>query len=323
VLRPLLAVPLGWALCCLSARALSAREHDSPLQERFIQGVNQTSQKLQHISFRARCVVTHTSSNSDKAHTREYEFGIRGRNGLQTGVRDGVTFVQARNDAYAFVLHRSGAGTSVQFIEPVGVDPSVDARIAAVEEEPRVLALASYYLWTEPLARVVERESFEITRVYAAPSGDDEFVRVEFNYSIDDPSQGVHDRFTDGYLVCDPGRQWIVKECGATVLDLNEQRTGTRHTVLEHGDAIGDMPLATKITHTKTSPEIGYTSRFAIHLEVIGRDLPEEELYLSHYGLPEPNFERGWFGTWVWYLIGGVACIIIGVIIVKWRKAAR
>ncbi len=322
MLRPLLAVQLGLAFCCLSVRALSAQEHDPQLQERFMQGVKQSSEKLQHISFRARCVYVSTSSASDKADTREYEMGIRGPNGLQTGARDGVTFVQARNDAYAFVLHRSAAGNSLQFLESVGVGPSIDARIAAIEQQPRAMALAAYYLWTEPLARVVERESFEIKRLYAVPSEDHEFVRVEFNYFIDDPSQQIHDRFTDGYLVCDPARQWIVKEYGATHHNLDNDYIAALKTVLEHGDAIGEMPVATKITQTMASHDNGDTSESAISLSVIGRDLPDEELYLSYYGLPEPNFGSGWFGAWVWYLIAGIVCLVVSATILKRRKAA-
>lgn len=327
MLRPLPVVQIGVALCCLSARALSAQEHDPRLQERFIQGVKQSWEKLQDIAFRARCVVTETESGPDtaktKASTREYEIGIRGRNGLQTGVRRGVTFVQARNDAYAFMLHRSKAGNSLQFLERTGVSSAIDAKIAAVEEEPRALALAAYCLWEEPLARVIERKSFEIKRVHAVRLDGRDFVRVEFNYGIDDPRQKIHVRYTDAYLVCDPAQQWVVKEYGATFLNLNDKATGTIKIVLEHGGAIGDMPVAGKATNSFARPNIGYKSETVINLEVIGRDLPEEELYLSHYGLPEPNFGRGWFGAWVWYLIGGIACIAIGLIIVKRRKAVR
>lgn len=323
MVRPLLAVELGVALCCLPGGALSAQEHDPQLQNRFIQGVKQSSEKLQRISFRARCVVTQTDNASKKANTREYEVGIRGPNGMQTGVRGEVPFVQARNDAYAFMLRRSRAGNSLQFVERVGVDPFIDAKIAELEEQPRAMALGAYYLWTEPLARVIERDSFEITRVYAVRFEDRDFVRVEFTYAIEDPSRRIHDRFTDAYLVCDPARHWIVKEYGATYLNLNHKRSGTLKTVLEHGDTIGEMPLATKITQTMASDDKGYTSKSVVSVEVIDRDLSEEELYLTHYGLPEPNFGRRWFGSWVWYLIGGIACIAIGVILVKRRRGAR
>lgn len=148
-----------------------------------------------------------------------------------------------------------------------------------------------------------------------------DFVRVEFTYAVDDPSRKIHDRYTDAYLVCDPARKWVVMEYGGTILNLNDKATGTLKSVLEYGDAIDEMHLATKFTQEFARSDIGYTSTSVISLEVIGRDLPEEELYLSHYGLPEPNFERGWFGPWVWYLIGGIACIAIGVIVVKRRRA--
>jgi hypothetical protein len=325
VLRPLLAVPLGLALCCLSARVLSAQEHDPKLQDRFMQGIKQTSGKLQRISFRVRYVSTMTDSASNKADVRKYEVGIRGPNGLQSGVKNGIGFVQARNDTYAFVLHRSsqGAGDSLQFLERVGVDSSIDAKIAAVQQEPRTIALFAYYLWTEPLAQVIERERFEIKRVYAVPSDDHEFVRVEFNYGIDDTTQKIHDRFTDGYLVCDPVRQWSLKEYGCTHHNLNDDHIGTLKTVLEHGDGIGEMPVATKITQTMASHVNDYTAESVISVEVIGRELPEEELHLSHYGLPEPNFENSWLGTWRWYLIAGIGCIVVGAIMIKWRNTRR
>ena len=300
---------------------LWAEEDDPALRKLFVRGVKQSERKLQHLSFRARCVCTSTTSASGKADTRDYEIGVRGPNGLQAGVRGGVSFVEARNDAYAFVLHRSAARSSLQFLEPVGVEPAIDAKIAAMEQQARAMALAAYYLWTEPLARAVDRESFAITRVYAVPSEERQFVRVEFDYGIDDPSQKIHDRFTDGYVVCDSARQWTVKEYGAVHHNLSNDRVATLKTVLEHGDAIGEMPVATKITQTMASAGGGYTSESTINLRIISRELPNEELYLSYYGLSEPHFERSWFGAWVWCLIAGIVCLAIAVGIFKRRAA--
>ena len=317
-------VHLAVALCYLPWAA-SAQEHDPRLQDHFIQGVKQTSAKLQSVSFRVRYVSTLTDTASGKADIREYEVGIRGKNGLQSGVKTGIGFVQARNDEYAFLIHRSTheAAASLQFLERVGVDPSIDTKIAAVQQEPRTIALFAYHLWTEPLARVIESERFEIKRVYAVPSVDHDFVCVEFNYGIDDALQKIHDRFTDGYLICDPTRQWSLIEYGCTHHNLNDDHIGTLKTVLEHGDAIGEIPVATRITQTMASQVNDYTAESVIRVEVIGRELPEEELYLSHYGLPEPNFGRSWFGTWGWYLIGGVGCIFVGVSIARRRKTGR
>lgn len=319
--RLLLAVHLGLAFCCLSVQAQSAPKHDPELQNRFVRGIEESSERLQHISFRARCVYIGTKSASGKADTREYEIGIRGPYGLQTGVRDGITFVEAHNDAYAFMLHRSGAKNSLQFLEAVGAAPVVDRKIAANAQQARAMALAAYYLWTEPLAQVVERESFTINRVYAVQSEQREVVRVEFDYGIDDPSQKIHDRFTDGYVVCDPARQWTVKEYGAVHHNLNNDYIATIKTVLEHGDTVEDLPIATKITQTMASAGDGYTSESTINLSILSRELPNEELYLSYYGLPEPHFERSWFGAWVWYLIAGIVCLAIAVGIFKRREA--
>jgi len=50
-----------------------------------------------------------------------------------------------------------------------------------------------------------------------------------------------------------------------------------------------------------------------VDLVVPGRDV----FYLSGYGLPEPNFGGVWYGTWVWYLVIGVVCIVIARLIMR------
>jgi len=311
------------SLYLLLPLGMSAQEHDPHLQERFVQGVEQASVKLQEISFRIRTVTTTTESPAaDKPDRREREIGIRGPYGVETRVTQNGILVQATNDVYAFVLLRSsqGTGNSLQFLERVGVNAAIDAKIASVAQGPRSIALAAYYLWDEPLGQVIRRNSFKIKRVFAlAPDG--AFVRVEFDYAIDDPSQKLRVRYTDGYLICDPARQWVLKEYGATFHNLNDNGIGPTRTVFEHYESIGEMPIATEASHTFKRRDKDYTSHSVMAFEVLERELPEEVLYLSYYGLPEPNFGRSWQGTWGWYFVGGCLCLIVGIILVRRRKA--
>jgi hypothetical protein len=159
--------------------------------------------------------------------------------------------------------------------------------------------------------------------VSAVTSGSKELVRVEFEYLIDDPVRKKKERFTDGFLVCDPARQWVLTECGANKYNFINKFTSVLTRVLEHGEAIGEMPVATKVIQTTRSPDDRYKREAVITLRIISRDVPEEEFYLTHYGLPEPNFGRSWFGTWVWYLIGGIVCIVTGAILIRRRKTGR
>lgn len=327
---------LSMARCCfavwLSAGACSlwAQEDDPALRERFLTGISQTARKLEALSFRAQCQYTSVNKGTEaagKIDARHYEIAIRGAYGLETGrnKNTGTVFFRVRNGSYAFALDRSAKGerTSLQFVEEVGIDPSIDAEIAKREEVPRAMALAGYYLWTEPLYRVVQSDSFSIKRTYHVTSGTNELVRIEFEYLLDDPAREMKERFTDGFLVCDPARQWALTECGATHYNFINKYTAVLTRALEYGEAIGEMPIATKITQTARSPDDKYQRESVITLQITGRDVPEEEFYLTHYGLPEPNFGRNWFGTWGWYLSGGILCIVIGMLLIRRRKAGR
>ncbi len=102
---------------------------------------------------------------------------------------------------------------------------------------------------------------------------------------------------------------------------MNKETT-VKKTVLEIGDAIGGIPIATKTTRTIKSLDRDYESEAVVTTNIIRRDVPEEEFYLRHYGLPEPNFDRRWFGAWVWYLIAGLVCLAVSGVILKRRKVA-
>ncbi|NQT15987.1 MAG: hypothetical protein HQ582_24745 [Planctomycetes bacterium] len=329
-----LAAHCWFAVLSLSVAPCSlwAQEDDPALRGRFLTGVAQTARKLEKLSFRAQCEYTSADKGvgaSDEIDRRNYEMAIRGPYALETGLNKnrGTVFVRVRNDSYAFGLERSAEGerTSLQFLEQIGVDPSIDAGIAESEVIPRAMALAAYYLWTEPLSRVVESDSFSIKRVYGISSGSNELARVEFEYLVDDPVRKIKQRFSDGFLVCDPAREWVLTEYGATHYNFINEFTAALTTVLEHGDAIGEMPIATKITQRMKgmrSADDDYTSESVITLEITSRDVPEEEFYLTHYGLPEPTFRRGWLGVWAWYLIAGIVCLGVGTMVLKRRRAS-
>ncbi len=198
----------------------------------------------------------------------------------------------------------------------------MDARIAGMEEVPRAFVLGAFYLWSDPLARLIESDSFSIQRVYAVTSGDRELARVEFEHLVDDPARGLKYRVTDGFLVCDPAKQWALTEYGGTKHNSINKFTSASTAVLEYGETINEIPIATKTTRTMSALDSGYRSESALTAEIISRDVPQEEFYLSHYGLPEPTFRRSWLGPWVWYLIAGVVCLVVSAMILKRRRVA-
>jgi hypothetical protein len=285
---------------------------------------------LERISFRAKAEyksVIKRANVSDKFDSKLYEMALRGPYGLETGLNklSGTVFFRGRNPSYAFAIERSpdGKQTSLQFVEKLGVDPTIDAQVAGIEETPRAIALGAFYLWTESLPNLIESDTFSITRVHAVRIDDKELVRVEFEYLANDLLGRPDYSVSNGYLVCDPEREWVLTEYGGNFYRFSNDATTEQNAILEHGDRVGELPIATVITRTTKSLKSDYVCESVMSIDIIGRDVPEEEFYLSYYGLPEPNFQQNWFGTWGWYLIGGIGCIVVGAIMIRWRNSRR
>ena len=324
----LLQSSLAILLLSVTPRPLWTQEDNPALRERFLKGVAETGAKLEHLSYRAQFHYVLSAEGKDaplKSFTRKDEVAIRGACTLETGVKEesGNVFFRVRNHDYAFALQRTPQDHqgNLLALEQIGVDPKVDEGLARVEETPRAFALMGYYLWDDPLFRVVQSDLFRIKRAYAITSEDKELVRVEFEYRINDAVRRRDYEITDGYLVCDPTREWALTEYGGKQHNVANREATVKSAVLEYGETIGGIPIATRTALRIESLDRDYRSEAALTAEIISRDVPEEEFYLTHYGLPEPNFNEGWFGAWVWCLIAGIVCLVASGMILKRRTA--
>lgn len=305
-----------------------AQENDAELRDQFLEGVAETATKLEHLNFRGKFEYSYSAEGKDAfdgSDSRTYEVAIRGTWGLETGAKKKSenVFFRARNDTYAFELERTAKGerSTLQFVEQLGVDPAVDARVEAMSERPRAYVLTGYYLWSDPLYRLVNSDSFRIDRVFSVMSEGKRLVRVEFEYRVDEPSRDLDFEITDGYLVCDPERAWALTEYGGTDHNFVTKDTLARSVVVEYGEVVGGVPLAARTCLKMASVERDYKGEIVWTSEIIRRDVPKAEFHLAYYGLPEPNFDQGWFGTWAWYLIAGIVCLALSAVILKRRKA--
>jgi hypothetical protein len=248
---------------------------------------------------------------------------VRGSCRLQTGIdRKGLEYFSVQNDDYAFVIHRTrGTGkTSLQFVEQLGVNEDVDLKIADSESESASVVFGTIYLWSHPLASLVKSTTFKIHRVSSLQSASGDLVRVEYEYTYVEPRRHRDEHLYDGYLICDPVNKWALKEYGGTLNSRVNNSVSVHQVVVEWGDSIAGIPFPKTITRRSTYPDdVGSESEGISEIMVINEEVPQEEFYLSHYGLPEPNFSRGWFGPWVWYLLGGAACVTTGAVLLKRR----
>lgn len=324
----------------LATGALCAQQDDPALRDRFLKGVLQTARKVEHLSFRAKCkhssqmtslserlskLYAERKIDPDKIDTTEFECAIRGPDSLQAGTNKiGNKFYKVRNGRYAFAIERSPVGerTSLQFVEQLGADPSVDAKIAEIETLVRASALGTVYFMSIPLSRLVASELVNIKKVYAIQLGSRELVRVEWDGVIHDANHQPDTTYSDCFLICDPSGEWALTEYGGTSYTHVNNSKGSFHVTLEFGDSVDGIPVAKKVEWKTSYLDDPGTSRLSVFTtEITSHDAPEVEFFLSHYGLPEPTFRRVWFGTWVWYLFAVIVCLGVSYVIVKRRRA--
>jgi len=333
----------------MASEPLSAQQDDPALRQRFLKGVADAARKLKEPTFslRTKCRrasrLTSISSAYRKKHGAmyakrgtdpmevdivEFECAIRGQLVLQmgrTGPIEDLESVRARNHAYVFSIQRAlnSQRNALQFVERMGADPFVDAQIVEIESTVRGAAFAGYYLWSMALLDLIQNEAFRMTRVSGVESATGPLVRVEFEYPRTKANNEPDMTFSDGYLVVDPSREWALQEYGAAVYaHISNSRSVVRVT-LEYGDSVDGVPIATKLERTTTFPDDpGTTMEGLMTVAVVSKDVPEEEFYLSHYGLPEPNFERRWYGAWLIFSIGVAACLVVAYWIRRRRALA-
>jgi hypothetical protein len=325
----------------------SSGDDDPALRKQFLDGVAHIERSLQHLSFRARCTLRSrlvsaspetraalAKSHKDPFEEDVYEFAcaFRGHLVLQRlKNKRGLEEVRVRNRSYAFMMTSppTGGVPALQFLERMGASPSTDSKITEIEQEARAVALSGFYFIKHPLPTVFQSKDLQLHRVYSVQAHDGKrLVRAEFDWTAhDSPRTGFDALYTNAFVICDPSNHWAMTEYGTQhYLEINKSR-GEHHFQLEYGDASEGIPVATRIVHTLTylnqdSTDSGTTWQAIRVVDPYSKDqVPEEEFYLSFYGLPEPNFSGTWAGPWVWYLVGGIACLVIGAIILKRRKA--
>lgn len=328
----------GVCLALLLSSPLCSQEIDRELRSRFSAAVKETESKLERLSFRVNCtysskfvwasdeVLTNlrkTRKEPYEPRTQEFDFAVNGESTLQKTGPDGTKIenVLGMNDRYAFHVQRGNAVKqySLAFLEPLGSAPLEDDLIRQECRSARVLPLCTWIVAGLTVSELVQSPYFRITRLSSVPpiqSDGAELVRIEFDHLVDDQSRKRREWMSDGYMVCDPSKSWALTEYCVTLEDGS-----VYHVTLEFGELIDGFPIAERMTRVITAENIS-TRQAVATFELISDDVPVEEFYLSHYGLPEPTFRRSWLGAWVWYLIAGVGCLVVSAIVLKRQKAA-
>jgi hypothetical protein len=313
---------------------LYAADTDPAVRDRFLDGVKETEAALERLAVRVRCEYTRrfvwasdeVLANMRKFRpdplapvTRTYEVAVLGDWTLESGTHgNGLEYVMGTNKGYAFRLERPAALVqyALTFLEPLPAHAEAEASVEQMEKEARLLPLCTWYMVDHTVSHYVESPLFRIKNVSAVSADGQRLVRVDFEHLVDDPARKKVESLSDAYLVCDPERNWALREYRATMWD-----GCVYHVTIDFGERVRGFPIPRKITRLITKENVSIREMVTT-FEVISPDVLEEEFYLTHYGLPEPTFRRGWLGSWVWYLIGGIVCLVVGRLLLRRRKAA-
>lgn len=321
-----------------SVQHILAEDIDPSLLRKFMDGVAENTTLIDKFSVKARIVttverraeselaqqeVTAAGYSPNKPEIEEIStVAIHGPLGLKASTGHGkntsVEFVTARNDKYAFRIRRSPANTkySIEFLQELGGDSDLDSLIKDADLEARAFFIIPWMVFRVPISQLVKSPDFRVRKISRVDSNGIEAVRIDFDHLTDDPNRKM-ERLSDAYLVCDPANGWGLREYCATL-----HHGGIVQHIIEFGAQIDSVPITSKFTSVYSVPKSTSVVRHTVMAaEEVSEDVSDDEFYLSHYGLPEPNFERSFFGRWVWLLGSGIACLIAARFLIKRRAA--
>ncbi|MGE0377604.1 MAG: hypothetical protein AB7I48_19555 [Planctomycetaceae bacterium] len=310
-------------------RLVQSQDNMSRLRDRFLEESPRASDLLEQLTFRAKCLMEQEYSTTSASFqttlkqryggagqpdAESFETLCIGRATKEAGVIKGVEYIMARNPRYAFRITRGPEANryAITWLEELGVDPEKDRFVAKESRQALAFPLAAAFPFGMTMAELVDSPHFELQQVSPSKENDD-LIQVTFEYQPKEERKHL----TNAYMICDPQLHWAVRETRATIWG-----GATLHTVIEFGKIVSGFPLAKIVTSTNKAdnPDVTLERTTTVNVSV-AKDLIDAEFYLSHYGLPEPNFERSWYGSWLIYLIGGAGCLAVAFAIRRRRAA--
>jgi len=324
-------------LCIPTLSFGNTQQVDLELQKQFFQGIRKAERDFGNQRVRANFEYTSRwtslspkSADLRKSKVSNVEAEILTEVAMYDGFflesgkdpKSGNDFVRAKNNTYVFSIAKSKSKgiASLDFVEQLGFDQSVDRLVAEKATYPRLCMSGAYHLWNDSLFEIIKYDSFVVERVYRVEGEGSECVRVEFSYDVGDPNGVFGKRISNGFLVSDPQRNWALTKYGGSVYTLINKSTFKTEAVLEYSDNRSGFPIPSRSIQQNTWPDNrGTVLESELTAKNVTNKVSKEEFYLSYYGLPEPKFGSSWYGNWVWFLMAGIGAITFTVFLRKRR----
>jgi len=237
--------------------------------------------------------------------------------------RDGDLAIICKNDQYAFSLFKDKEAQSfvLVYAGQLGDDPRTDKIIKQEEQKAQQLFTGPWTVAGEYFPDLASKPGFRFLDVKEVEQNGRKLIRADFEYLVEE-NERYNPSLYDAYIICDPALRWAIVEQGVT-RKYSKIGSEIRHTITINDIKLYEgIPLGEKtISATKWVHKNGETDLTTISREM-SEDVLEEEFYLSHYGLPEPNFEMRWSSSWLFYLLTVLFCFGVGYWVYRQRSSA-
>jgi hypothetical protein len=166
------------------------------------------------------------------------------------------------------------------------------------------------------LPSIVKLPEFKIKNIYLESIGGIDKVHIDYEF---EPVPEKYETFSvrSGTLILHQ-KSWLI-ESGKFDLELSGVRLHyTVQYVYEYNDF--EMPTLIKRVLSNSYKNIDYSSIFELNIKPDDPILPSR-FTLSHYGLPEPDFDNSRRTNRVRYILMGLGAILIGIAL--WRMIQK
>jgi hypothetical protein len=122
-----------------------------------------------------------------------------------------------------------------------------------------------------------------------------------------------------GWIVFDPERYWVIRECHVDLRPHRDDPLSTLDGTFEYKESRKGFPIPKRIV--RKWPHATYLQEFDLMEQA---DLQDKEFTLSAFGLPEPAEMEGRSPTrwYLWAAVAGMVCLALGVTF-RWRSKQR
>ena len=271
----------------------------------FLAGVAEAKKQFRSTAIHSTFTVTNsTKSAPSNTSVESYDVVIYGKFNKErlTNSRGRVVELVS-NPSYAFKVNMDTPRTLGWLESFAGGKSEALAQIAKERQQIDFYLFSDWCPWGKYLWEWPADPGFSISDVTNEDRDGHACCRINYSYThtIQDNKQHTY----KGYFVCDPGRNWSLREFG-TIGSDGVPRGIVRNTF---ADSNGVLLSSNTDVFAKDGKTIAAEIKTEYATFEPVREIDEREFYLKHYGFDEPVFTRS-RSAWFWYsVVGGAGCL--------------